>query len=66
MIERPPVLVAQSHLALEHLADQPGERGILLGSLAASPENGLIRDSDGDVSSHESSVTRKKCILAHD
>jgi len=36
MIERPPVLIAQSQLAFQHLADEPGDRRVLLGRLAPS------------------------------
>jgi hypothetical protein len=63
MIERSPVLIAQSHLAFQHFAHQPGHRGALLRRLVPSPQNGLIRDPDCHVSAHESSVARKKCTL---
>src|SRR5271157_3445884 len=61
MLERLPVIVGESHLPLQHLAHQPGDRGILLGGFSACPQSRLIRDSDRYIPCHESSVARKQC-----
>ena len=61
MLERLPVIVSQSHLPLQHLTDQPGDRGVLLGGFSACPQSRLIRDLDGQILRHEVSVARQKC-----
>jgi len=61
MIEGPPVLIAQSHLAFQHLAHHPGHRRVLFYRLTPSPQNGLIRDPNRQILRHEFSVARKKC-----
>jgi hypothetical protein len=63
-LERPPVIGGQSHLALEHLADQAGDGGVLLGCFSACPQSGFIGDSDGHVSGHGLSVARRRVPTA--
>jgi hypothetical protein len=61
VLERPPVIVGQPHLALEHFAGQAGERGVFLGCFSACPRSGFIGNSDGHVSGGGFSVARNKC-----
>ena len=58
-LKRPPAIVGHSHPALEHLADQAGDGGVLLGRLSARPQSGFIGDSDGHFSGRGFSVARK-------